>query len=168
MGLLQDVKSFLSGFSTTMRTTLRPPVTHLYPYAQPNLPPGSHGSLALLEDDDGTERCISCYQCERVCPSRVIKIDAHKNPTGKGLILDDFVIDHMNCMYCGLCVEVCPVDAIAFTTNFEWSTYNAEEMVVHKDWLYENGRKAQAWRTVKQGLAIRGPDGKMQEGVEMP
>jgi NADH-quinone oxidoreductase subunit I len=64
--------------------------------------------------------------CVRECPDWCIHIEGHPEaldtgPTGPGgrstsrsrtLVLDRFAIDWSLCMYCGICVEVCPFDAL--------------------------------------------------------
>ena len=45
------------------------------------------------------------------------------------------------CIYCGLCQEACPVDAIVEGPNFEYATETREELFYNKEKLMENGRK---------------------------
>jgi NADH-quinone oxidoreductase subunit I len=45
------------------------------------------------------------------------------------------------CIYCGLCQEACPVDAIVETPNFEFSTETREELIYDKNKLLANGEK---------------------------
>ena len=53
-------------------------------------------------------------------------------------------IDMLKCIYCGLCEESCPVDAIVQGPNFEFSTETREELYYNKKKLLENGDK---WET---------------------
>jgi formate hydrogenlyase subunit 6/NADH:ubiquinone oxidoreductase subunit I len=54
----------------------------------------------------------------------------------------EFVIDHNLCMYCNLCVEWCPFDAISmWTGNFEIGAFNRTGLVfdqtaLHADRFY--------------------------------
>ena len=50
-----------------------------------------------------------------------------------------FDIDMLRCIYCGLCQEVCPEEAIFLQNQFSMSGYTRAEMVNHKDRLYELG-----------------------------
>ena len=81
----------------------------------------SHSSIVLLE-----AACTSCMICARECPSWCITIDSHTRPVS-GLpagarprtenVLDRFAIDWSLCMFCGICVEECPVDALAWSPD---------------------------------------------------
>ena len=44
------------------------------------------------------------------------------------------------CIYCGLCQEACPVDAIVMTSNFEFGTETRSELIYTKDRLIHNGK----------------------------
>jgi NADH-quinone oxidoreductase subunit I len=48
-------------------------------------------------------------------------------------------IDMTKCIYCGLCEEACPVDAIVEGPNMEFSTETREELFYNKEKLLANG-----------------------------
>ena len=48
-------------------------------------------------------------------------------------------IDMLKCIYCGLCEQSCPVEAIVQGPNFEFATETREELYYNKDKLMDNG-----------------------------
>ena len=46
-----------------------------------------------------------------------------------------FTIDELRCIYCGLCEEACPVDAIELTSLYDLSGKSREEMIFDKEKL---------------------------------
>ena len=66
------------------------------------------------------EACTSCMICVRECPTWCIGLSAHQEQVSEEgarrprtvAVLDAFTIDFGLCMFCGICVEVCPFDAL--------------------------------------------------------
>jgi NADH-quinone oxidoreductase subunit I len=95
----------------------------------PGPPPRSRGLIALREAN-----CTVCMICVRECPDWCITIEGHaEHAAGAGAgagagaepeagaparrprsttMLDRFDIDFGLCMYCGICIETCPFDAL--------------------------------------------------------
>jgi len=130
----------LKGLAVTLSTMLKPAVTQQYPKQKPDLPPRTRGVIALKQ-----ENCTVCYKCSRACPDWCIYIDAHKETHepasgGKGRsvkILDRFAIDFALCMYCGICVEVCPFDALFWSPEFEYAEYDIHALLHERERLEE-------------------------------
>ena len=136
---MSGLPGILKGLVTTARTALRPTHTAEYPDVAPDLPPRSRGVIALLE-----ENCTSCMLCARECPDWCIYIDSHKETipaTTEGgrerqrNVLDRFAIDFSLCMYCGICIEVCPFDALHWSPQFEYAEVDILDMLHEKDRL---------------------------------
>jgi len=79
-------------------------------------PARARGVIALVE-----ESCTVCMLCVRECPDWCIEIDGHTetlppDETHRRArtenVLDRFAIDFARCLYCGICVDVCPFDAL--------------------------------------------------------
>lgn len=161
MSLLKDIWSSVSGIGKGMAKTQaefsEPVFTQMYPFVQPDLPPTSCQSLALIKDENGEDRCVSCLACEKICPSQVITIERKRNPAGKGFILERFDIDMVNCMYCAMCVESCPASAIVTVQDFELSTPNLQTLKFDKNFLDEQGLRAGQWYSPKFGVEYREP-----------
>jgi NADH-quinone oxidoreductase subunit I len=94
--------------------------------------------IALIE-----ENCTVCMLCARECPDWCIYIDSHKEqvaPKEGGRartrnMLDRFAIDFALCMYCGICVEVCPFDALHWSPEFEYAEHQVEKLTHEMDTL---------------------------------
>jgi NADH-quinone oxidoreductase subunit I len=123
------------GLGTTLKTLGSKSTTREYPDATPELPPRSRGVIALLE-----ENCTSCMLCARECPDWCIYIDSHKEtievegaarPRQRN-VLDRFAIDFSLCMYCGICIEVCPFDALFWSPEFEYAESDVRELTHEK------------------------------------
>ncbi|MBS1994375.1 MAG: NADH-quinone oxidoreductase subunit I [Cyanobacteria bacterium SZAS LIN-3] len=118
------------GLGTVFKHTFREPITKNYPDEVSKLSPHFRGRLALtVNPETGENLCISCRQCERVCPDKCIEITSHKSPETNKLELIDFKIDHGLCMFCGLCTEVCPTYCIINTNDFEMADYSRESLI---------------------------------------
>lgn len=127
---LESFKRIGEGLRTVLMHSFREPITKTYPDSVSQIAPHFRGRLALtVNPDSGEHLCISCLQCERVCPDKCIEITAHKSPETNKLELIDFKIDHGLCMFCGLCTEVCPTTCIINTNDFEMADYTRESLV---------------------------------------
>ena len=103
-----------------------------------DLPPRSRGVIALLP-----ENCTSCMLCARECPDWCIHIESHTEtaPSQGGRrersrpVLDRFAIDWSLCMYCGICVEVCPFDALFWAPETDYASTNLGDLLQEQERL---------------------------------
>jgi len=111
--------------------------------AAADLPARSRGVIGLLE-----ENCTVCMLCARECPDWCIYVESHKEPVpgsggpGQGRArvrnaLDRFAIDFSLCMYCGICVEVCPYDALFWSPEYAYPAAGVAELTHERDRLRE-------------------------------
>jgi NADH-quinone oxidoreductase subunit I len=89
-----------------------------------------------------------------VCPALAITIEAEPRDDGSRRTTR-YDIDMTKCIYCGLCQEACPVDAIVEGPNFEFSTETREELIYQKDKLLANGDRWE--RAIAANLAADAP-----------
>ena len=131
----------LKGLAVTVKHLFKTPSTQMYPKVRPVLPPRTRGVIALMD-----ENCTVCMLCARECPDWCIYIDSHKEtvpPAKEGgrartrNVLDRFAIDFALCMYCGICVEVCPFDALFWSPEFEYCEYSMDGLLHEMDKLRE-------------------------------
>jgi NADH-quinone oxidoreductase subunit I len=130
----------IKGLMVTLRHLLSRSITQQYPHEKPDLPPRTRGVIALKP-----ENCTVCWKCSRECPDWCIYIESHKEthePASGGRarsvkVLDRFAIDYALCMYCGICVEVCPFDALFWSPEFEYAEYGMSELTHEKERLSE-------------------------------
>jgi NADH-quinone oxidoreductase subunit I len=183
----------VKGLGVTFRTMSRRAATVQYPHVKPKLPARSRGVIALLE-----ENCTVCMLCSRECPDWCIYIDSHKEtvaPKEGGRartrnVLDRFAIDFALCMYCGICVEVCPFDALHWSPEFEYAEFSHEamthEMERLREWTYtvpppdpleegaveakevETARKASEAARAKAAAAIEAQQQAAAEAAQAP
>jgi NADH-quinone oxidoreductase subunit I len=134
-------KGLAHGLKVTFDNLTRRSVTQQYPDVKPDLPARSRGVIALFE-----ENCTVCMLCARECPCWCIYIDSHKEATPPAEeggrershnVLDRFAIDYSLCMYCGICIDVCPFDALFWSPEFEYATTDIAELTHERDDLRE-------------------------------
>jgi NADH-quinone oxidoreductase subunit I len=133
----------LKGMGVTLKHLFKHNTVIEYPDEKQDLSPRTRGVIALKE-----ENCTVCMLCARECPDWCIYIDSHKetlSPKREGgrprkrNVLDRFAIDYALCMYCGICVEVCPYDALFWSREFEYAELDIRELTHEKerlsDWM---------------------------------
>jgi NADH-quinone oxidoreductase subunit I len=157
----------LRALKTSMRAAFRKPTTVQFPAEVRPRAERFRSSFALLHDDKGDELCIGCLFCEWICPSQVISIKSagkRESPvTGKKRgYADEFRLDMSACIFCELCVQVCPTDAIVMTREQDQPAFAREDLVLTMDKLYANEKsKTRSWG---DGTRLMG----MQEAPKAP
>ena len=95
------------------------------------------------------DRCTGCASCAKYCPLGIIRIITHPSEKamdeGDKYVLDVFDIDMGRCMFCGLCVEACPYDAIHMGSGFEEGKYSRRDLVIDKQRLIDSPKRPSTW-----------------------
>lgn len=141
--LLNPFTDITRGLLLTFQNIFQLNVTINYPFEKGYISPKFKGEHLLRRYNTGDERCIACKLCEIICPAQAIYINAEVRLDGSRRTTQ-YDLDMTKCIYCGLCEASCPVDAIVEGSNFEFSTYNREELFYNKFKLLYNG---DTWET---------------------
>lgn len=147
MGLKEKFKNFVDllslfkGLGITGDAALRRSVTVHYPRQQVDNLNSFRGPLVLISKPKHASqpKCIACLMCMNACPSGCIRVTKKKAPRltpeekealaaarQRGETVKkpaapkqpaSFHYDYSYCSLCGLCVEVCPVNALRFSSD---------------------------------------------------
>ena len=141
----------MRGMLVTLRHIVRPPITVEYPEIERNVPLRARTNLLWFE-----ERCTGCSTCAQACPDGCILVQTSPRDDGS-LNIERYEIDFRICMYCGLCTEACPYQAIQSGGRYDDAVYVFEEMYRDREALTS---EAQAYLEANDG---RYPNGQTQD-----
>lgn len=117
--------------------------TEQYPTERPAVSERFRGAPRLnINPDNGETLCISCDLCVLACPENLIVVESVRNPQTRHKELVNFTYDLSRCMFCGLCEDACPVDALELTQDFEMANYTREGAIWDRQALEEGPRPA--------------------------
>ncbi|MBI4310384.1 MAG: NADH-quinone oxidoreductase subunit I [Chloroflexi bacterium] len=135
----------INGLIVTLKNFVRKPFTVSYPEQRIAQHPRFRGQ----EFTWYIERCTGCASCAKFCPLGIIRIVTHpggQTPAeGDSYAIDAFDIDLGRCMYCGLCVEACPYDALFMGSGFEEARYRRKDLVITVDRLRDAEKHPSTW-----------------------
>lgn len=135
----------VNGLMVTLKNFIKKPVTVSYPEERI----GQHPRFRGQEFTWYVERCTACASCAKFCPLGIIRIVTHPSKEtpaeGDSYAIDVFDIDMGRCMYCGLCVEACPYDALFMGSGFEEAKYRRRDLVITVDRLKQAEKRPSTW-----------------------
>ena len=100
--------------------------------------------------------------CSTICPARCIQIEGADAPwEDRDKYPTKFVIDELRCIYCGMCEEACPVDAIELTSIYDLTGASRQEMLFDKEKLLgvhdQTAGKGKDPIRTKRGVLVMAP-----------
>lgn len=125
--LVSGFISLLTGMKITLQQFFKPQVTVHYPHQSLKMSKRFRGHIMLVRDPEtGKSLCIACKSCEKACPSDCIVVDGVKKEGEKKKSVTDFKLDFTKCSLCGSCVEVCPVEALDFSKDYNLASMSKD------------------------------------------
>lgn len=138
----------IKGMIVTIKHLFRKPITTQYPEEKLNVSRRIRGNTIAWDKD----KCRGCRICEQACPTSCFEITPvpnsgkneeetkseetdikEENPVKKPKQALTIHYDGGLCIYCGLCVETCPFDALHMGYTYEKSSYKIEEQQLHEE-----------------------------------
>lgn len=160
------------GLAITMKNLLfAKKVTIQYPEEKRDYSERFRG-LHYIKGVQGVENCTACMLCPTVCPALCIHIEAGERESKEKYPVK-FDIDLLRCIFCGMCEEACPEDAIKLSNIYEMAT--PFRKILHKDYLDIQRGKDKTGHISKlkgKGIQLPRPDyfppPPRYEGEELP
>ena len=123
-GIITGAWSLLKGLFVTIKYFFGPTTTVQYPAQKLPMTERFRGLVDLHP-----EKCITCYQCVKICPTACLAV-THKE-ADKKKILETFRYNMELCCFCGLCQQVCPTNAIYMNKIYEISVYDRKKLYIN-------------------------------------
>jgi len=124
------------GMALTLKHLFRRPITTQYPEERLSTSRRIRGNELIWNQ----VKCTGCATCAKSCPQGAIEIVTLRGEENK-YIVEKFGVDSGYCIFCGLCVEACPYDALYLSYDYELARYRRRELVKDKEALLTSPSK---------------------------
>ncbi len=106
-----------------------------YPAEKMKMSPRYRAIHKLLRlQESGSERCIGCGLCEKICIANCIRLETKKDKNSRKEVVQ-YTINFGRCIYCGYCAEVCPELAIVHGDSYEHASEQRAHFGLKEDML---------------------------------
>jgi len=113
LDVLLGAWSMVKGLGVTLWNWMRRPrVTVNYPTQPAFIHLRFRGRMIHRRDESGRLKCTACLACQKACPTLAIPLIKGDEKKGREKRAAEYVWDAGRCLFCNLCVEACPFDAI--------------------------------------------------------
>ena len=130
------------GLAVTIKHLFRHPVTAQYPEQRLNVSRRIRGNELIWD----REKCTGCATCAKTCPQGAIRIVTSVLAEDNKYEVQTIEVDTGYCIFCGLCVESCPFNALFMGYAFERAMYRREDLCQSNDMLLASAdRKPSAY-----------------------
>lgn len=119
----------IKGLRVTIRQVLRHPTVSQYPRQRLNTSRRIRGNELIWNK----EKCTGCATCAKSCHEGAIHIVTAPNPVENKYVVEKYEVDTGYCIQCGICVEVCPYEALFLGAAYERAKYRRGELVQSKE-----------------------------------
>ena len=133
--IFYGLKTLLTGLRVTFVEFFTKKTTEEYPDNRDTLVLADRfrGTLYMPHDEAGNNKCTACGLCQNTCPNDSLELEVETvtdQETGKTKkVLVKYNYNLGACIFCQLCVNVCPPKAIAFNNQFEHAVYDKTKLV---------------------------------------
>jgi NADH-quinone oxidoreductase chain I len=119
------------GMALTLRHLFRRPITTQYPEERLVTSRRIRGNELVWDRD----KCTGCATCAKSCPQGTIQIVTSVSAEENKYVVEKFEVDTGYCIFCGLCVEACPYEALFMGYAYERARYRRSELILAKEGL---------------------------------
>ncbi len=151
--------NIFKGMAITFSHIFKKQPTIQYPEQKREFSPVFRGLHVLNRDEEGRERCTACGLCA-VCPAEAITMEAAERMPGEENKYREekyaakYEINMLRCIFCGLCEEACPKDAIYLSETFAPANFTRKGFIYGKeDLLIPDKNKAPEEYAAAKGAA---------------